>query len=340
MNPIHVLITAASRRVSLVRHFRTALQGTGGRVITVDFNTFSPALYFGDNHYTVPLVNDSTYFESLDQIIEREGIRLVIPTIDDELPLWADRREAYAARGVTVSISPRETIDVCNDKWRTFEFFHDQGLPFPRTYLPGHLTYQMDYPLFIKPRGGRGSVNSFIVRNKRELDFFVEYVPDPLVQDYVQGKEFTIDAFFSQTGELISYVPRYRLVIRAGVSDRGKTFRHEGLQELLLAIGQRLRFTGAVNLQGKIHRGGVTFFEINPRFSGGIQLSTAAGPNFASLLFKELNGESLTPDLGNYNSNLSMASYEDSIFIDSNGQIHFFYLDYQGILPESTFSRI
>ncbi len=340
MKPIHVLITAASRRVSLVRNFRTALQASGGRVITVDYNTFSPALYFGDNHYTVPLVDDPAYFDRLDQIIEKEDIRLVIPTIDDELPLWADRKKTYAARGISVSISPRETIDICDDKWQTFEFFRAQGLPFPRTYLTEHLTYQMPYPLFIKPRSGRGSVNSFIVRNKRELDFFVEYVPDPLVQDFVQGKEVTVDAFFGQDGELISYVPRYRLVIRAGVSDRGKTFRHDGLQSLLLEIGRKLPFAGAINLQGKIQRGEVTFFEINPRFSGGIQLSTAAGPNFASFLVRELQGETLKPELGAYNANLSMTSYEDSVFIGNNGEIHFFYLDNREILPESTLSRI
>lgn len=340
MHTINVLITAASRRVSLVRNFRKALRECGGRVITIDNNTFSPALYFGHNHYTVPLVLDPIYIEAIERIVEKENISLIIPTIDDELMLWAQKREYFAAKGVTVSISPPETVEICNDKWKTSTFFQRHGLPFPATYRLEDLRYTMNYPLFIKPRNGRGSVNSYIIRNKRELDFFVDYVPDPVIQDYLQGKEFTVDAFFSNQGELISYVPRYRLVIRAGVSDRGKTFRHEKLAQLVQEIGTRLRFSGAVNIQGKIHKNAVIFFEINPRFSGGIQLSTAAGPNFAELLVRELQGEPLHPMLGKYVSNLLMTSYEDSVFIDPTGEVSFFYTENRDILPESVFSEL
>ena len=48
MKKINVLITAASRRVPLVRAFRTAVEKFGkGRVVTTDINPLSPALYFG-----------------------------------------------------------------------------------------------------------------------------------------------------------------------------------------------------------------------------------------------------------------------------------------------------
>jgi hypothetical protein len=44
MKKITVLITAASRRVPLVRAFRTAVEKFGkGRVITTDINPLSPA---------------------------------------------------------------------------------------------------------------------------------------------------------------------------------------------------------------------------------------------------------------------------------------------------------
>jgi carbamoyl-phosphate synthase large subunit len=335
MKPLNVLITAVSRRVSLVRNFRTALEACGGRVITVDFNTFSPALYFGHIHYTVPLVDDPGYVDALEKIIDKEKVGLVIPTIDNELALWARLKDYFAKKGVQVSISPLPTVDICNDKWKTFEFFRSHQLPFPDTWLPSTLSYQMNFPLFIKPRNGRGSVNSFTVRTKRELDFFIEYVPNPVVQTYLPGKEFTVDAYFAADNRLISYVPRYRLVVRAGVTDRGKTFRNDELRNLIVAIGKKIPFEGAVNIQGKIFKKEITFFEINPRFSGGIQLSTAAGPNFADLLVRECAGEKLKPAIDDYANNYSMTSYEDSIFIDQTGRTRFFYADNQTILPES-----
>jgi len=284
---------------------------------------------------------DPQYLPVLKEIVKKEKINLIIPTIDQELMLWAKHKKEFAEKGIAVSISPPETIRICNDKWETYRFFKKNRIPFPGTYLPEDLTYKMTFPLFIKPRDGRGSVQAYTVRNKKELDFFVEYVQNPLIQDFLQGKEFTVDAFFSSKGELISCIPRYRLVIRSGVSDRGRTFKNTILFDYIRKIGQRLKFEGAVNIQGKIHQRKITFFEINPRFSGGIQLSTAAGPNFAELLVRELNGETLLPDVGNYNHNLTMTSFEDSVFLDSRRNLSFFYCGNNlDIIPKKNKSKL
>ncbi len=335
MKSINVLITAASRRVALVRNFRMALEKIGGRVITVDFNTFSPALYFGHNHYTVPLVDDPAYLDKIEKIMHKEKISLLVPTIDNELLLWATNRDYFQRKGIVIAVSQPETIVTCNDKYKTYKAFKDLEIPFPRTYLPEELTYNMNFPLFIKPRDGRGSLYSFVVKSKRELDFFLDYVPKPIVQEYLTGKEFTVDAYFDSSGELISFIPRYRLVIRAGVSDRGKTFRNDKLKELILQLGKKIPFFGPINIQGKIFRNEIKFFEVNPRFSGGIQLSTVAGKNFAEYLIREVAGEKLTPELDQYQNNFYMTSYEESIFIDNSGKIHFFYSTNQNILPQS-----
>ncbi|MCP5053248.1 MAG: ATP-grasp domain-containing protein [bacterium] len=338
--PVNVLITAASRRVALVRNFRLALEPCGGNVITVDYDIHSPALFFSHRHYKVPLVLDPDYLPTIETIVARENITLIIPTIDQELMLWARHKQQFKEKGIHVSISAPETIDICNDKWNTSHFFKIHDIPFPNTYLQEMLTYKMDYPLFIKPRNGRGSVQSYVVKNKKELDFFVEYVPEPLVQDYLQGKEFTVDAYFSLEGKLISYVPRYRLVIRSGVSDRGRTFKNEKLGRWVEKIGRTMGFEGVINLQGKIHKQTVTFFEINPRYSGSIQLSTAAGPNFSELMIRELNGETLEPMLGDYTANLTMTSYEDSLFLDSRRNISFFYNHPTDIIPTKNKTKL
>jgi len=339
MKEVNVLITAASRRVSLVRSFMVALQRTGGQVITVDYDIYSPGLFFSHKHYKVPLVDDPEYLPTIRDIIEKENIHLIIPTIDQELMLWALNRDHFEKKGVHVSVSPPETIQICNDKWETYKFFKGNRLPFPGTYLPGMLTYDMKYPLFIKPRDGRGSVHAYQVRNKKELDFFLEYVPNPLVQDYLDGKEFTVDAFYSREHQLISFVPRFRLVIRSGVSDRGRTFKNTEMTRLIAEMGRMLKFSGAVNVQGKIDKDEITFFEINPRFSGGIQLSIAAGENFADFIIREVAGETLTPRLNEFRDHLTMTSYEDSLFLDARRNITFFYSSHD-ILPQQNKTKL
>jgi hypothetical protein len=89
MKKVNVLVTAASRRVPLVRAFRSAVERFGrGRVVTTDMNPMSPALYFGHKHYIVPLTADRNYIPIIEGICDAEDVGLIIPTIDDELPIF------------------------------------------------------------------------------------------------------------------------------------------------------------------------------------------------------------------------------------------------------------
>ena len=90
-------------------------------------------------------------------------------------------------------------------------------------WLPSTLPADVAFPLFVKPRGGRGSVGAYRVNDRRELEFFLSYVTDPIVQEYLDGPEFTLDVLCDFDGQPISVVPRERVVIRSGVIDRGRT---------------------------------------------------------------------------------------------------------------------
>lgn len=316
-----VIITAASRRVALIKSFKKALENTGGNVIAVDYDMCSSALYFADKYFEVPLVNDANYTDKILDIAKKENVKLIIPTIDQELLLWSKTKEKFQKKGISVSISRPETINVCSDKITTYNFFKNNLLPFPKSFIANNLPEKIKYPLFIKPRKGRGSVDSLKINNKTELNFYINKVKDPIISEFLDGDEFTTDAFFSKKGELLRCVHRYRLVVRAGVSDRGKTFKNKQLTEYISKISHLLKLEGAVNIQGKIKDQKISFFEINPRFSGGIQLTIASGVNFAELLIDELKDKNIKPDLFNYEDNLLMTSFEDSLFIDKNGNI-------------------
>ena len=91
----NVLITAASRRVALVEAFGRVVAMHGGRVIVTDVNPLSPAVYAADQAYRVPLASDPAYLNEVLEIAAAEGVNLVVPTIDDELPLFASARERF-----------------------------------------------------------------------------------------------------------------------------------------------------------------------------------------------------------------------------------------------------
>jgi carbamoyl-phosphate synthase large subunit len=56
-------------------------------------------------------------------------------------------------------------------------------------------------------------------------------------------------------------------------------------------------------------------FEINPRFSGGIPLTIAAGADFPSMLVDLAIGRTVPPAIGAFTPDLWMSNYETSVFL-------------------------
>jgi len=314
----NVLITAASRRVALVEAFERALASSGGSVIVTDVNPLSPAVYAADRAYRVPLADDPEYLDEVFKIAIAERVNLVVPTIDDELPGFAGARERFETAGVSVAVSPYASTLVCNDKFRTCQTLRERGVAAAATVLPGDVPAEPLFPLFVKPRLGRGGVGAFAIRDRRELDFFLNYVPDPIVQEFLNGPEYTIDMLCDFSGRPLSIVPRERVVIRAGVIDRGRTVRNPRLLELAEACAGAIPFSGAVNIQCRVVDGQPVVFEINPRFSGGIPLTIEAGADFPRMLVDLAAGRAVAPSIGAYRDDLWMTNYEASVFLDGS----------------------
>jgi carbamoyl-phosphate synthase large subunit len=253
MKRFNVLLTAGSRRVALVQAFRAALRSIGvpGSVIVTDVNPLSPSVHVADRSYRVPLATDESYVTELLTICEAEQVRLVVPTIDDELPVVAAARDQFKAIRAVLACSPVETTIICNDKYETCARLIAADVPAAKSYLPAHLTEDMDLPLFVKPRHGRGAVGAFPVRSADELDFFLRYVGTPIVQEYLDGPEFTIDVLCDFDGKPLSIVPRERVVIRAGVIDRGRTVNDLRLIRLAEAACAALRCADQPALLGR-----------------------------------------------------------------------------------------
>lgn len=314
---LNVLITAASRRVPLVQAFQAALSTSNrrGRVVVTDVNPLSPAVHVAQRWYHVPLATAPDYLDAIIAICEAEQIALIVPTIDDELEIFAAAAKWFLARGIRVAVSPEWTSRTCNDKLSTCRYLRDKGIAAAETWLPAEVPAEPTFPLFIKPRGGRGGVGAFQVHSHRDLDFFTSYVEQPIVQEFLDGPEFTIDVFCDFNYRPISIVPRERVVVRAGVMDRGRTVHDDSLITFAESIAAAMPFLGAVNIQCRVVQGRPVVFEINPRFSGGIPLTIASGADFPAYLIDLTQGRKVAPRIGRFRGDLWLTSYEASIFV-------------------------
>jgi carbamoyl-phosphate synthase large subunit len=114
----------------------------------------------------------------------------------------------------------------------------------------------------------------------------------------------------------LSIVPRERVVIRAGVIDRGRTVNDLRLIRLAEAACAAIRFAGPINIQCRMRYEKPVIFEINPRFSGGVPLTIQAGADFPSMLIKLAMGRRVEPCIGSFKDDLWMTSFESSFFLD------------------------
>ncbi len=318
---INVLITSVGRRAPLVKVFKQAQKSVGrffnGKVITVNADPYCAGLYVSDAFHIVPYVHDKDYIPTILGICQEEKIDLLVPTIDDELTIFAIHRDKFEEIGVKVVCSSLETAQICNNKLKTYEFFLKNNIPTPKTYpLNGRRSgfTHLKCPFILKPRDGRGSYGVFKISNKHEFELYKNTITDPIAQEYLTGREFTIDVLCNFEGMVIAVVPRERITVRAGVSDQGRTIKDWRLISYGTMIAQLLKITGPANIQGFTDGEKIAFTEINPRFSGGIPLTIAAGVDFPALLIRMTAGEKVEPMIGDFKENLMMLRYEMSVF--------------------------
>ncbi|MBA7574622.1 hypothetical protein ES708_16434 [subsurface metagenome] len=317
---VNILISSAGRRGALVKCFKKTIEGMKGiegKVVSVDANPLAAALYLSDKHYIVPRISDPNYIDILLDVCKKEEVKLVIPTIDTELLILSQNKEIFEKKGIKIAISDTKVIEICSDKLKTFQFFKESNIPTVGTssYNQVDKIKKLNYPLFIKPCSGSASINTFKINNRKELDFFINYINNPVIQEYAEGKEFTMDILADFNGKALNVVPRERIEVRAGEINKGRTVKDEKIIEYAKNITEKLGAIGPITIQCFKKGNEIKFTEINPRIGGGYPLSFAAGANYPELLIRMVLGEKIAPRLGDFEENLIMLRWEDAVFI-------------------------
>lgn len=322
---VNLLFTSAGRRVELIRLFqraRTALK-LGGKTIVTDIDPLAPAIQAADGHYLVPRCDHPDYLPSLAEICRQESIDYVFPLIDPDIPILAHGREIIETSGARVTVLPAETVDQTVDKWLTYQFFQSIGVPTPKTWLPeGFDIDGAEYPLFVKPRLGSAAKNTFKVENPRQLAFFLEYVSNPLIQEFFpvgedpKVHEITNDVICSLEGELWAIVSRQRIEVRWGEVAKGVTIFDEAIQSHCRTIANALKAFGPITVQCMLYNDQPYFTEINARYGGGHPLAVAAGVDSPSWYLSQAAGLDFEiPPVGQYQTGLYLTRFDDSFFI-------------------------
>ena len=324
MTEYNILILSAGRRVELVQSFQKAAKRLNikSNVVAGDCSETAPAIYFADRKAILPRINEDNYIDEIINVCNREGIRLVIPTIDTDLLLLSEERERIESEsGAVVLISSTDVISICRDKINTQKFLEENEFKIPKMYSEEELdSGEIDFPLFIKPKSGSSSINTFKVNNIEELATYRSLIKEPIVQDFMEGKEFTVDVFLDFDGNLITVVPRLRMATRSGEISKGKIIKDREIIEDIKRLVEVLKPIGHITVQLMKTNKGIEYIEINPRFGGGAPMSIQSGADSCENLYRLLMGENLEYN-ENYRDNIMFFRFDNSICVDENLEI-------------------
>lgn len=308
-----ILFTCAGRRNYLIRYFKEII-GDKGRTIAVDNDPTAAALVDADIALTVPSVFDADYVEILSGILNDYAVDLVIPLNDLELPIMAANQEKLEAYGARIIISRPDLIDLCADKWQTFKFFENSGIPTVKSFikienvLSALAEKRIKFPIILKPRWGFGSVGIEEAETEEELQLAYrlllikvnknamssstdeKFKNQIIFQEKIEGEEYGIDILNDFDGNYCSAFARQKLAMRAGETDKALTVIEHRFSEMAEKIGKATRHIGLMDCDFFVKNEQIFFLEMNPRFGGGYPFSHAAGIHIPAIYLRWAQG--------------------------------------------------
>lgn len=303
------------------------------KVITTEMNPLAPAVYVANKCYKAPKSLDPKFMDFMQKLCTKEKINLIIPLMDLDIMVFSENRHLFEERQINLLLAPSETIEICNDKYRTHLCFKGNKLPTAETILFSNFEEtSLEYPLLLKPRFlfMKNSPDYFLklISDRKDLLYCKEKLKGKeekfMLQEYLTGKEITIDFFVDKNNRVISVVPGERIQANApafsshgGAIVRGKTFHSKKLTNLTSRVAEKFRFFGPANLQGySPDRKRIKLTEINPRFTGATVMTKAAGADFFKWSIDLALDRELIPQIGKFQE-IYMTSWNKPVFFDN-----------------------
>lgn len=322
---MNILFTCAGRRTYLLKYFKENLSESD-KVVATDMQLSAPALQAADVKLQVPAVYDPEYVNITLKICKEQKIDALISLNDLELPILAENKDKFEAIGVKVLVSDPQVIDIAFDKYKTAQWVEALGLTAPKTYVrledvkQALANGEIDFPLFMKPRWGSGSIGLESIADMEELDIYYhllmkkikktilatasvgdEYI---MIQEKLTGNEYGLDIMNDLNGKHVAVSVKQKLAMRAGETDKAITVDLPVVREMGRKIGEALGHIGNLDVD-IMQRADGTYcvLELNPRFGGGYPFSYEAGVNMPKAIIqwikgKEVDSTILTPEYG------------------------------------------
>ena len=320
--PISVLLTSVG--VPATRGTLYALRRNVDQLpikaIGIDNHPSTVGRFMVDAFYPVPRFSDPSYLAALLAICEKEQVAVILPQTEEEAALLSTSKTHFSAIGTIIAIASPEALRMASNKWSVAEAFKAQGLPHPTSFLirgraellsAAEALGYPECPFVIKPMSACGGKGVCIVRERRgdiatflaqrlplpelSLQEWIRWLeesstpPELLVQEFLPGVEYSVDAFIGD--KLRIAIPRRRNKLLGGTAVETEIELRQDLIDLTLQAGSAWGLRYAFGVQFRCDASGTPkVLECNPRIQGNMVASCFAGANVIWMAVQEALG--------------------------------------------------
>lgn len=315
-----ILFSNAGRRGTLIKNFKKSL-GNKVKLIATDNWCVAPALFMADEYYVTPKIKEKTYIQELLNICKKENVKAITTCIDPEIELLSKNRDLFIENGILPLCPDEKTAALCFDKYEMFKYLTKCNINTVLTYdtldhfNEGYKNKEIDFPVFIKPRCGSGSVGIAKVNSYDELvERLGEGKFNYIIQEFMDCEDFDADVYIDTiSNKAVSAFSKKKIETRIGGASKTISFKDEKLFIFIKEIVKHFNFNGPVDMDFFYKDGKYYLSEVNPRFGGAYLHAYGAGVDFPKLIFNNINGIENECEIGNYNSDVLMMMYDEVV---------------------------
>jgi carbamoyl-phosphate synthase large subunit len=307
-----ILFMGASRLVGLLERFQIAAEKEDVHLELLSLEDDSPwhAISAANLCRIIPgpLFNSAEFAPFLFDLIQKEKIDIVVPNIDSATVYLAPLREKLFELGSRAIVSNPDLCIAMNDKVLAEKFFLEHGLSTP---------YGTSFPLIAKPRIGSASRGHFLFEDEDEFDFWLKRHNREkyLVQPFIRGTEYSIDAFVSEAGDVLGSVSRVRVVVSGGEVMVTRTEHNSQVENIVENFLKIPGWYGPITLQVVVSDDKAYLIECNPRFGSGVPCAIEAGLDIPRWLIRESLGRPIPNNKIEWQSGLCMTRSRKDYFV-------------------------
>ncbi|WP_350560625.1 ATP-grasp domain-containing protein [Psychrobacter sp. CAL346-MNA-CIBAN-0220] len=317
---MNILFCSVGRRSRLLIDLKKS--DSQVNILATDCSPYAPALYFSDQPFVSPRVDDDSYLQYILKTCKENEVRAITTLIDPEIEILAKNRSHFIDIGVLPLCPSYDTSLLCFDKFKMYEFLKKNNINTVLTYdnlesfKVGLESKEIEFPVFIKPRAGSASVGAEKISDLTQLEEKLENnaQADYIIQELMIGDDLDVDVYVDCiSNKPVAAFSKRKIETKIGGASKTISFKDNALFDFIKEIVPKFEFYGPIDMDFFYKNGQYYLSEINPRFGGAYPHAYGSGIDFYKMIINNINGIKNTENFGNYEDDIVMMMYDDVV---------------------------